>query len=52
MRVHVGEKQCIISLEKGTAKQITVYGKAYWLQDTLFINRPTLAAQDQQGGDQ
>ncbi|NLV21683.1 MAG: glycoside hydrolase family 65 protein [Syntrophomonadaceae bacterium] len=46
IRVHVGKEQCVISLENGDAKKITVYGKEYLLKDMLFIDRPSLSADD------
>ncbi len=42
IRVHVGKDQCIISLESGDAKKITVYGQEHILADTLYIQRPPL----------
>ena len=47
MMVHVGKEQCQISLESGDAKKITVYGAEYMLEDTIYIDRPILAAKDQ-----
>ncbi len=41
IKVDVGEKECIFSLEKGRSKRISVYGKSYRLKDKLIILRPS-----------
>ncbi|MDX9873039.1 MAG: glycosyl hydrolase family 65 protein [Clostridia bacterium] len=38
--VRIGEDRCMLRLESGSAKKITVYGKEYLLEDTLTIDRP------------
>ncbi len=38
--VQVEEGRCILRLENSGAKEITVYGKRYFLEDTLVISRP------------
>jgi alpha,alpha-trehalose phosphorylase len=40
MMVRVGKDRCMISLESGDPKKITVYGVEYVLKDTLNIDRP------------
>lgn len=42
--VEVSKNECIFILESGPAKNITVYGKPYLLQDTLVVNRPGMDA--------
>ena len=39
--VEVKPDHCLLRLESGNPKQITVYGKAYLLQHTLKIDRPS-----------
>jgi alpha,alpha-trehalose phosphorylase len=41
IKVSVGKDRCIIKLESGAAKKITVYDHEYLLADTLVIDRPT-----------
>jgi alpha,alpha-trehalose phosphorylase len=38
--IQIGKDRCILHLENGDAKEITVYGNTYLLEDTLEIDRP------------
>lgn len=44
MMVQVKADHCLIRLESGSAKKISVYGKEYLLEDTLCISRQPLGA--------
>ncbi len=40
IKVFVTGKECVLTLEKGKSKIVTLYGTSYRLEDRLVVNRP------------